>query len=93
MAGRLIMQDKDNTIEPLPDTFETEEQAGAFWDAHSAMDYQQRLEATDDTIEINERLFEVRVAEDVFKKLQEEAASLHQPVPKIVDKILRKELA
>jgi hypothetical protein len=87
------MRDKDKEIEPLPDSFETEEQAGAFWDTHSTMDYQQHLEATDDAIEISERVFEVQVAEDVFKKLQEEAASLHQPVPKIVDKILRKELA
>jgi hypothetical protein len=87
------MRDKDKTIDPLPDSFETREKAGAFWDAHSTMDYQQHLEPTDDTIEISERVFEVRVAEDVFKKLQEEAASLHQPVPKIVDKILRKELA
>jgi hypothetical protein len=87
------MRDTDKTIDPLPDSFETEEQAGAFWDAHSTMDYQQHLEATGDTIEISERVFEVRVAEDVFKKLQQEAASLHQPVPQIVDKILRKELA
>jgi hypothetical protein len=87
------MKDKDKTIDPLPDSFETEEQAGAFWDAHSTMNYQQHLEATDDTIEISERVFEVQIAEDVFKKLQQEAASLHQPVPKIVDKILRKELA
>jgi len=77
----------------LPDSFDTEGQAGAFWDTHSTMDYQEYLEATDDTIEIGERVFEVQVAEDVFKKLQQEAASLHQPVPKIVDKILRKELA
>src|SRR5204863_6495471 len=86
------MKDKDKTIDPLPDSFETEEQAGAFWDAHSTMDYQQHLEATDDTIEISERVFEVQVAEDVFKKLQEQAASLRQPVPEIVDEILRKEL-
>ena len=57
------------------------------------MDYQQHLEATDDTIEISERIFEVQVAEDVFKKLQQQAASQHQPLPKIVDEILRKELA
>jgi len=57
------------------------------------MDYQEHLEATDDTIEIGERMFEVQVAEDVFKKLQEQAASLHQPVPKVVDEILRKELS
>ena len=87
------MSDKDKTIDPLPDSFATEEQAGAFWDARSAMDSEQHLEATDDTIEISERVFEVRVAEDVFKKLWQEAASLHQPVPQIVDKILRKELA
>ena len=87
------MKDKDKIIDPLPDSFKTEEEAGAFWDAHSTMDYQEYLEPTDDTIKISERVFEVQVAEDVFKKLQQEAASLHQPVPKIVDKILRKELA
>ena len=87
------MTDTNKTIDPLPDSFETEEQAGAFWDAHTTMDYQQNLEATDDTIEISERVFEVQVAEDVFKKLQQEAASLHQPVSEMVDRTLRKELA
>lgn len=87
------MTDRNKPIDAMPGSLETEEQAGAFWDAHSTMDYQQHLEATDDTIEISERVFEVQVAEDVFKKLQQEAASLHQPVPEIVDKILRKELA
>jgi len=86
------MRNKDKTIDPLPDSFETEEQAGAFWDTHSTMDYQEYLEPTDDTIEISERVFEVQVAEDVFKKLQQEAASHHQSVPAVVDKILRKEL-
>lgn len=87
------MRDTNSNLDPLPDSFETEEQAGEFWDTHSLTDYEQHLEACDDTIEISERVFEVQVAEDVFKKLQQEAASLHQPVPKIVDKILRKELA
>ena len=86
------MKDKDKTIDLLPDSFETEEQAGEFWDAHSTMDYKEYLEPSDDTIEISERVFEVQVAEDVFKKLQEEATSLHQSVPTVVDKILRKGL-
>jgi hypothetical protein len=60
------MRDKDNAIEPLPDSFETEEQAGAFWDAHSTMDYHEDFEPSDDMIEISERVFEVQVAEDVF---------------------------
>ena len=86
------MKDKDKTIDPLPESFETEEQAGAFWDAHSTMDYQEHFEPSDDTIEISERVFEVQVAEDVFKKLEQAATSLHQSVSTVVDKILRKQL-
>ena len=88
------MRSTDKKIDPLPESFESEEAAGEFWDTHSLADYEEHLEAADDvTFEISERVFEVQIAEDVFKKLQEQAASLHQPVPKIVDEILRKELA
>lgn len=88
----ITMENKSKSIDPLPDSFETEEEAGAFWDAHSTADYEEYLEPAEDVIEIRKRVFEVSVAEDVFKKLQQEATSLRQPVPKIVDEILRKEL-
>jgi hypothetical protein len=87
------MKSTDKTIDPLPESFESEEAAGEFWDTHDLTDYEQYLEPADHTIEITERVFEVQIAEDVFKKLQEQAASLHQPLPKIVDEILRKELS
>ena len=88
------MKSTDKKIDPLPESFESEEAAGEFWDTHSLADYEEHLVAADDvTFEISERVFEVQVAEDVYKKLQEQAASLHQPVPKVVDEILRKELA
>lgn len=87
------MQNKNKSIDPLPDSFETEEEAGDFWDAHSTSDYEEHMKTSDDVIEIRERIFEVQVAEDVFQKLQQEATSLHQSVPKVVDQILRKELA
>ena len=87
------MENKSKCIDPLPDSFETEEEAGAFWDAHSTSDYEEYMRPADDVIEIRERIFEVQVAEDVFQKLQQEATSLHQSVPKVVDQILRKELA
>ncbi len=51
---------EDKTIDPLPDSFETEEQAGAFWDAHSTVDCQEYLELSADTIEISERLRRVK---------------------------------
>lgn len=86
------MANKKKAIDPLPDSFETEEEAGEFWDTHSAADYIEHLEAADDIIEIKNRIFEVRVAEDVFQKLRYKAESSHQSVPKVVDQILRKEL-
>ena len=87
------MKSSDKKMDPLPDAFASEEAAGEFWDTHSLVDYEEHLESADDvTFVISERVLEVQVAEDVFKKLQEQAASLHQPVPKVVDDILRKEL-
>jgi hypothetical protein len=54
------MRAKGKTVDPLPDSFETEEKAGAFWDAHITMDYREHLEPCNDTIEIDERVFEVQ---------------------------------
>ena len=88
------MKSTDKKIDPLPDSFESEETAGKFWDIHSLADYEEHLESADHVrFDISERVFEVQVAEDVFRKLQEQAVALHQPVPKVVDEILRKELA
>ncbi len=87
------MANKNRVIDPLPDSFATEEEAGEFWDTHSTMDYEEFLEPADDVIKITERVFEVSVAEDVFRRLQLEAGTLKQPVPAIVDQILRKTLA
>lgn len=87
------MANKNRVIDPLPDSFATEEEAGEFWDTHSTMDYEEFLEPTDDVIKITERVFEVAVAEDVFQRLQQEAGSLKQTVPAVLDQILRKTLA
>jgi hypothetical protein len=92
MPKENIMDDKNKSIDPLPDSFETEEEAGAFWDANSTSDYEEYLEPTEDIIEIQDRVFEVQIAEDVFQKLVKEASSLQQSVPKVVDQILRKQL-
>jgi dihydroneopterin aldolase len=87
-----IMEDKNRSIDPLPDSFETEEQAGGFWDAHSTSDYEEYLEPVEDIVEIRDRVFEVQVAEDVFQRLLEQASSLRKSVPTVVDQILRKQL-
>jgi hypothetical protein len=89
-ANETIMPNKK--IDPLPNSFSSEEEAGEFWDTHSLSDYEEFLEPVDLTFDLKERIYEVRVEEDVYKKLRQEAETSHKPVPKIVDQILRKEL-
>ena len=86
------MKNKNKHVYPLPDSFASEEEAGEFWDSHSTMDYAEYLEPAADVIKIKHRVFEVQVEEDVFQQLQRQALSLHQPIPKVVDQILRKTL-
>lgn len=91
-AKRVIMANKKK-VDPLPELFATEEEAGEFWDTHSAADYLELLEGADDEFALDTRVFEVRVSEEVFKELQKQAESSHQSLPKTVDTILRKELS
>ena len=77
----------------LPNSFTNEEDAGEFWDNHSLADFTDDLENSDDEIKIEKRVFEVQIAEDIFRKLRQEAKSSHESLPKVVDEILRKELS
>jgi hypothetical protein len=83
---------KNKSIDPLPGSFATEAEAGEFWDTHSTMDYQAYLQPVDDVINLKKRVFEVSVSEDVFRRLQQEAGTLRQTVPAVVDRILREKL-
>jgi hypothetical protein len=87
------MQNKKKVIDPIPESFATEVEAGKFWDTHSLADYEEFLEACDMTFEISKRTFEVQVSEDVFEGLRKEAEATHQSVPTTIDRILRRELS
>lgn len=87
------MPKKNKIIDPLPESFASEKEAGEFWDSHSSEDYAEHFVPVDDVeFRIEKRTYEVQVSEEVFGRLQEKAASSHQPVRKVVDQILRREL-
>ena len=92
-AKEIIMQNKKKVIDPIPESFATEAEAGEFWDTHSTADYLEFLEPSDHTINLQSRVYEVQIAEDIFEKLQYEAKESHQSLPKVLDTILRKELS
>jgi hypothetical protein len=47
-----IMGNKNKIIDPLPDSFASEEEAGEFWDTHSTEDYAEYFIPVDDKIDI-----------------------------------------
>jgi predicted DNA binding CopG/RHH family protein len=87
------MPNKNKIIDPLPESFASEWEAGEFWDTHSSEDYAEHFVPVEMEFKIEKRTYEVQVSEDVFERLQEKAASSHQPMRKVLDRILRKELA
>ena len=64
-AANAMREDK-KTAEPLPESFESEEAAGEFWDTHSLPDYEEHLEAANDVLSKSASVCSrVQVAEDV----------------------------
>jgi hypothetical protein len=92
-AKEIIVQNKKKAIDPIPESFASAAEAGEFWDTHSLTDNEEFLVPANLEFEITERAFEVRVAEDIFERLQPEAEMSHQSLPKTVDRLLRRELS
>ncbi len=92
MAKEIIMGSKKKVIDPLPDSFASEEEAGDFWDTHSLVDYAEHFEPSKDRIKLKDRRFEISVSEEVFNRLRLRARTAHKSLPKVAEQILRKEL-
>lgn len=86
-------KNKPKVVEQLPEAFATEEEAGEFWDTHSTVDYLEYLEPSDDVLDLQHRVFEVEIEEDIFDRLQQEAEAQQKPVPEVLDHILRQAFA
>ncbi len=79
-------------IDPLPDTFSSEEEAGEFWDTHSTSDYEDQLQPVDMTIDIKRRHFEIEIDRESFLALNAYAKKVNQPVNILASNILKEKL-
>lgn len=83
---------KHKGIDPLPDTFASEEEAGEFWDTHSTSDYEEYLKPADMKINIKKRHFEIEVDKETFLALNAYAKKAHKSVKNLASSILKKKL-
>jgi len=79
-------------VDPIPDIFASEEDAGEFWDTHSTSDYEEYLEPGDMIVDIKKRHFEIEIDKESFFALNEYAKRIKKPVKSIASSILKEKL-
>ena len=87
------MRNTDKPIDPLPDEFQSLEEAAEFWDTHSITDYEEALEPIDLETDIQRRHFEIEVDEESFLALRDTARKQQKPVKQLASEILKQKLA
>ncbi len=79
--------------DPLPNEFESEDMAAAFWDTHSVAAYEEFLEPADIQVNSPRRHYAIEIDEEAFKALRTAAARKHKNMGKLAGEILKKRLA
>lgn len=86
------MRDTDSDLDPLPEQFDTEDEAAEFWDTHSLADYAEHLEPVDIDVDLRKRHFEIEVDERTFQELVVKAKATRVPMRDLVNRILNRGL-
>ena len=62
-------------VDPIPEEFDSYEEAAEFWDAHDTTDYPDAFRSVEMQSEFRGRRYEVELEEEVIKKLRARLAS------------------
>ena len=79
-------------IESITERFNSAEEAGEFWDTHSAGDYWDEMEEVEMEFDVQKRTFLVPLDERIYRLAKKEAEEEHTTVKEIIDKVLEREL-
>jgi hypothetical protein len=79
--------------ENIPDHFTCAEEAGEFWDTHSAADYLDEMVEEEIEFDIQKRTFLVQVSDRIYKLAKKKADAEHISIEKIINNLLDRELA
>ncbi len=83
---------ENNRKNDIPEHFSSAEEAGEFWDSHSAADYLDELEEEDMEFEIEKRTFLVPVNAQIYHLAEKQAKARHSTVEQIINTLLDREL-
>jgi hypothetical protein len=77
----------------IPEHFRSAEEAGEFWDTHSAADYWEEMAEVAMTFDLQERLLMVPISDLIFDRVKQRAELENRSVGEMVSLLLEHELA
>ncbi len=81
-------------VDPIPETFDSLEEAGEFWDTHDTMDYPDAFITVENvTTELRHRYFGVDIEMSVAQALRDKAGERGVTVSELATEMLRQQLA
>ena len=78
--------------DPIPEEFDSYEEAAEFWDTHDTTDYPDAFRTVEVESEFRSRHYEVELEEEVIKKLQARARQKGVTVSRLASDLLREQL-
>jgi len=82
----------DKKKAPIPRHFNTDEEAGKFWDTHSAADYWDEMEEEVIEFDIQQRRFLVPIDNRLYQLAKRQAEAKHCKVAQVINTLLDHEL-
>jgi len=76
----------------IPEHFNSAEEAGEFWDSHSAAEYWDEMEEEEMEFDIRKRTFLVPVDGRIYLLAKKQAEAKHSTVEQIINALLAREL-
>ena len=83
---------KKKGVDPIPEEFDSYEEAAEFWDAHDTTDYPDAFRTVEVESEFRGRHYEVELEEEVIRKLRAQARQKGVTVSRLASDLLREQL-
>jgi hypothetical protein len=77
----------------IPEHFTSAEEAGEFWDTHSAADYWDEMEPVEIEFDIQKLVFFVPVDGQIYHRIKQQAEKERRSVEQVIHALLERELA
>jgi hypothetical protein len=87
------MNGRKDKIDPIPDEFESYEEAAEFWDSHDTTDYLDLFVPVEAEVEFHGRYYEIEIEEDIALALRTQAKQLGLSAGQLASDLLRRHVA